>query len=195
MASSFALNAGRNPCAGRRKAVWQNACRAGSVLRCCRNAAQNRPRWIDPAFTERKAGRPFGAKPEKKMRRHSSDPHFDVFRNRCGPCRPLHRIGDQVAEVLPSAPQHGARRRQRAFCSSFRKVGLAIRVRALGRQLFPSRWSAGMRQRAHDRNGNGRQNPSWLNSRMSPTNGAGTWTPQAQVLGLIRSLQAEPAWA
>jgi len=72
---------------------------------------------------------------------------------------PLHRIGDQVAEVLRSAPQHGARAANAGFLQQFEKVGFADPLRAW--RSYPFEMFGGSAN-VQCRNGNGPPNPKLL---------------------------------
>ncbi|MCF7747046.1 dipeptide ABC transporter ATP-binding protein [Sulfitobacter sp. M39] len=180
---SFALNAGETlALVGESGSGKTLSCR--SVLRLLPDAAQMRGGSI--RFNGAEGAVNLLSLPEKKMRAIRGDRISMIFQEPMRSLSPLHRLGDQVAEVLRLHRNMGRRAAKRAVLEQFEKVGFTDPLRAW--KSYPFEMSGGMRQRAMIAMAMVAK-PELLIAD-EPTTALDV-TTQAQVLGLIRSLQAE----
>ncbi|WP_386170107.1 dipeptide ABC transporter ATP-binding protein [Sulfitobacter pontiacus] len=180
---SFALNAGETlALVGESGSGKTLSCR--SVLRLLPDAAQMRGGSI--RFNGAKGAVNLLSLPEKKMRAIRGDRISMIFQEPMRSLSPLHRLGDQVAEVLRLHRNMGRPAAKRAVLEQFEKVGFVDPLRAW--KSYPFEMSGGMRQRAMIAMAMVAK-PELLIAD-EPTTALDV-TTQAQVLGLIRSLQAE----
>ena len=180
---SFALNAGETlALVGESGSGKTLSCR--SVLRLLPDAAQMRGGSI--RFNGAEGAVNLLSLPEKKMRAIRGDRISMIFQEPMRSLSPLHRLGDQVAEVLRLHRNMGRRAAKRAVLEQFEKVGFVDPLRAW--KSYPFEMSGGMRQRAMIAMAMVAK-PELLIAD-EPTTALDV-TTQAQVLGLIRSLQAE----
>ncbi|QLL41994.1 ABC transporter ATP-binding protein [Sulfitobacter pontiacus] len=180
---SFALNAGETlALVGESGSGKTLSCR--SVLRLLPDAAQMRGGSI--RFNGAEGAVNLLSLPEKKMRAIRGDRISMIFQEPMRSLSPLHRLGDQVAEVLRLHRNMGRRAAKRAVLEQFAKVGFVDPLRAW--KSYPFEMSGGMRQRAMIAMAMVAK-PELLIAD-EPTTALDV-TTQAQVLGLIRSLQAE----
>ena len=180
---SFALNAGETlALVGESGSGKTLSCR--SVLRLLPDAAQVRGGSI--RFNGAEGAVNLLSLPEKKMRAIRGDRISMIFQEPMRSLSPLHRLGDQVAEVLRLHRNMGRRAAKRAVLEQFEKVGFVDPLRAW--KSYPFEMSGGMRQRAMIAMAMVAK-PELLIAD-EPTTALDV-TTQAQVLGLIRSLQAE----
>ena len=180
---SFALNAGETlALVGESGSGKTLSCR--SVLRLLPDAAQMRGGSI--RFNGAEGAVNLLSLPEKKMRAIRGDRISMIFQEPMRSLSPLHRLGDQVAEVLRLHRNMGRRAAKRAVLEQFEKVGFVDPMRAW--KSYPFEMSGGMRQRAMIAMAMVAK-PELLIAD-EPTTALDV-TTQAQVLGLIRSLQAE----
>ena len=180
---SFALNAGETlALVGESGSGKTLSCR--SVLRLLPDAAQMRGGSI--RFNGAEGAVNLLALSEKKMRAIRGDRISMIFQEPMRSLSPLHRLGDQVAEVLRLHRNMGRRAAKRAVLEQFEKVGFVDPLRAW--KSYPFEMSGGMRQRAMIAMAMVAK-PELLIAD-EPTTALDV-TTQAQVLGLIRSLQAE----
>lgn len=180
---SFALNAGETlALVGESGSGKTLSCR--SVLRLLPEAAQMRGGSI--RFNGAEGAVNLLSLPEKKMRAIRGDRISMIFQEPMRSLSPLHRLGDQVAEVLRLHRNMGRRAAKRAVLEQFEKVGFVDPLRAW--KSYPFEMSGGMRQRAMIAMAMVAK-PELLIAD-EPTTALDV-TTQAQVLGLIRSLQAE----
>ena len=180
---SFALNAGETlALVGESGSGKTLSCR--SVLRLLPDAAQMRGGSI--RFNGAEGAVNLLALSEKKMRAIRGDRISMIFQEPMRSLSPLHRLGDQVAEVLRLHRNMGRRAAKRAVLEQFEKVGFVDPMRAW--KSYPFEMSGGMRQRAMIAMAMVAK-PELLIAD-EPTTALDV-TTQAQVLGLIRSLQAE----
>ncbi len=180
---SFALNAGETlALVGASGSGKTLSCR--SVLRLLPDAAQMRGGSI--RFNGAEGAVNLLSLPEKKMRAIRGDRISMIFQEPMRSLSPLHRLGDQVAEVLRLHRNMGRTAAKRAVLEQFEKVGFVDPLRAW--KSYPFEMSGGMRQRAMIAMAMVAK-PELLIAD-EPTTALDV-TTQAQVLGLIRSLQAE----
>ncbi|WP_340238853.1 dipeptide ABC transporter ATP-binding protein [Sulfitobacter pontiacus] len=180
---SFALNAGETlALVGESGSGKTLSCR--SVLRLLPDAAQMRGGSI--RFNAAEGAVNLLSLPEKKMRAIRGDRISMIFQEPMRSLSPLHRLGDQVAEVLRLHRNMGRTAAKRAVLEQFEKVGFVDPLRAW--KSYPFEMSGGMRQRAMIAMAMVAK-PELLIAD-EPTTALDV-TTQAQVLGLIRSLQAE----
>lgn len=180
---SFALNAGETlALVGESGSGKTLSCR--SVLRLLPDAAQMRGGSI--RFNGAEGAVNLLSLPEKKMRAIRGDRISMIFQEPMRSLSPLHRLGDQVAEVLRLHRNMGRPAAKRAVLEQFEKVGFVDPLRAW--KSYPFEMSGGMRQRAMIAMAMVAK-PELLIAD-EPTTALDV-TTQAQVLGLIRSLQAE----
>ena len=180
---SFALNAGETlALVGESGSGKTLSCR--SVLRLLPDAAQMRGGSI--RFNGAEGAVNLLSLPEKKMRAIRGDRISMIFQEPMRSLSPLHRLGDQVAEVLRLHRNMGRRAAKRAVLEQFEKVGFVDPLRAW--KSYPFEMSGWMRQRAMIAMAMVAK-PELLIAD-EPTTALDV-TTQAQVLGLIRSLQAE----
>lgn len=123
---------------------------------------------------------------EKAMRKIRGDRISMIFQEPMRSLSPLHRLGDQVAEVLRLHRDMGRAEAKQAVLAQFDQVGFADPERAW--RSYPFEMSGGMRQRAMIAMAMVAK-PELLIAD-EPTTALDV-TTQAQVLGLIRSLQAD----
>ena len=128
--------------------------------------------------------------PEKAMRAIRGNRISMIFQEPMRSLSPLHRLGDQVAEVLRLHRKMGRAEAKRAVLEKFDKVGFADAERAW--RSYPFEMSGGMRQRAMIAMAMVAK-PELLIAD-EPTTALDV-TTQAQVLGLIRTLQKETGMA
>jgi len=180
---SFALNAGETlALVGESGSGKTLSCR--SVLRLLPDAAQMRGGSI--RFNGAEGAVNLLSLPDKKMRAIRGDRISMIFQEPMRSLSPLHRLGDQVAEVLRLHRNMGRTAAKRAVLEQFEKVGFVDPLRAW--KSYPFEMSGGMRQRAMIAMAMVAK-PELLIAD-EPTTALDV-TTQAQVLGLIRSLQAE----
>lgn len=127
---------------------------------------------------------------ERQMRQVRGDRISMIFQEPMRSLSPLHRLGDQVAEVLRLHRNMGRAEAKRTVLEKFEKVGFVDPVRAW--RSYPFEMSGGMRQRAMIAMAMVAK-PELLIAD-EPTTALDV-TTQAQVLGLIRTLQAETGMA
>jgi peptide/nickel transport system ATP-binding protein len=123
---------------------------------------------------------------EKELRKIRGDRISMIFQEPMHSLSPLHRLGDQVAEVLRLHRDMGRSEAKQAVLAQFEKVGFADPDRAW--RSYPFEMSGGMRQRAMIAMAMVAKPELMIAD--EPTTALDV-TTQAQVLGLIRSLQAE----
>lgn len=155
-----------------------------SVLRILPDAAQLRSGSINFYGEGRSAD--LMSLPEKTMRDIRGDCISMIFQEPMRALSPLHRLGNQVAEVLWLHRNMGRAEAKRRVLEQFEQVGFADPERAWC--SYPFEMSGGMRQRAMIAMAMVAK-PELLIAD-EPTTALDV-TTQAQVLGLIRSLQKE----
>lgn len=128
--------------------------------------------------------------PERAMRRVRGDRISMIFQEPMRSLSPLHRLGNQVAEVLRLHRSVSASEAKRTVLEQFERVGFADPDRAW--RSYPFEMSGGMRQRAMIAMAMVAR-PELLIAD-EPTTALDV-TTQAQVLGLINELQAETGMA
>ncbi|KIN70521.1 ABC transporter, nucleotide binding/ATPase protein [Sulfitobacter noctilucae] len=128
--------------------------------------------------------------PEREMRRIRGNRIAMIFQEPMRSLSPLHRLGNQVGEVLRLHRDMGKSEAKRRVLEQFEKVGFADAERAF--RSYPFEMSGGMRQRAMIAMAMVAQ-PELLIAD-EPTTALDV-TTQAQVLGLINSLQQETGMA
>ncbi len=128
--------------------------------------------------------------PERQMRRIRGDRISMIFQEPMRSLSPLHRLGNQVAEVLRLHRDMGRAEAKRAVLEQFEKVGFADPVRAW--RSYPFEMSGGMRQRAMIAMAMVAKPELMIAD--EPTTALDV-TTQAQVLGLINTLKAETGMA
>ncbi len=128
--------------------------------------------------------------PEKQMRRIRGNRIAMIFQEPMRSLSPLHRLGNQVGEVLRLHRDMGRAEARRRVLEQFEKVGFADAERAF--RSYPFEMSGGMRQRAMIAMAMVAQ-PELLIAD-EPTTALDV-TTQAQVLGLINALQKETGMA
>jgi peptide/nickel transport system ATP-binding protein len=161
-------------------------CRA--VLRILPSNAQLR----GGAITYAKAAQPVNllSMPERQLRALRGDRISMIFQEPMRSLSPLHRLGNQVAEVLHLHGRHSASEAKARVLAQFARVGFADPERAWN--SYPFEMSGGMRQRAMIAMAMVSK-PDLLIAD-EPTTALDV-TTQAQVLGLIKELQAETGMA
>ncbi|MFD2740433.1 dipeptide ABC transporter ATP-binding protein [Sulfitobacter aestuarii] len=127
---------------------------------------------------------------EREMRAIRGDRISMIFQEPMRSLSPLHRLGNQVAEVLRLHRDMGRAEARRTVLEKFERVGFADPLRAW--RSYPFEMSGGMRQRAMIAMAMVAK-PELLIAD-EPTTALDV-TTQAQVLGLIRTLQAETGMA
>ncbi len=184
---SFAVNAGETlALVGESGSGKTLTCR--SILRILPAAARIRSGTINFAG---EAGRvDLMDLSEKAMRQIRGDRISMIFQEPMRSLSPLHRLGDQVAEVLRLHRNMGRAEAKRTVLEQFDRVGFVDPVRAW--RSYPFEMSGGMRQRAMIAMATVAK-PELLIAD-EPTTALDV-TTQAQVLGLIRTLQAETGMA
>ncbi len=128
--------------------------------------------------------------PERAMRRIRGDRISMIFQEPMRSLSPLHRLGNQVAEVLRLHRDMGRAEAKRAVLENFARVGFGDPERAW--RSYPFEMSGGMRQRAMIAMAMVAK-PELLIAD-EPTTALDV-TTQAQVLGLIKALQEETGMA
>jgi peptide/nickel transport system ATP-binding protein len=128
--------------------------------------------------------------PERQMRAIRGDRISMIFQEPMRSLSPLHRLGNQVVEVLHLHRDIGKAEAKRRVLEQFEKVGFADAERAWS--SYPFEMSGGMRQRAMIAMAMVAQ-PALLIAD-EPTTALDV-TTQAQVLGLINALQKETGMA
>ena len=124
---SFALNAGETlALVGESGSGKTLSCR--SVLRLLPDAAQMRGGSI--RFNGAEGAVNLLSLPEKKMRAIRGDRISMIFQEPMRSLSPLHRLGDQVAEVLRLHRNMGRSAAKRAVLEQFEKVGFVDPLRA-----------------------------------------------------------------
>ncbi len=127
---------------------------------------------------------------EREMRRIRGDRISMIFQEPMRSLSPLHRLGNQVAEVLRLHRDMGRAEAKRTVLEKFERVGFADPERAW--RSYPFEMSGGMRQRAMIAMAMVAK-PELLIAD-EPTTALDV-TTQAQVLGLINTLRAETGMA
>jgi peptide/nickel transport system ATP-binding protein len=127
---------------------------------------------------------------ERRLRRIRGDRIAMIFQEPMRSLSPLHRLGNQVAEVLHLHRNIGRAEAKRRVLEQFDKVGFPDPERTW--RSYPFEMSGGMRQRAMIAMAMVAQ-PELLIAD-EPTTALDV-TTQAQVLGLIKTLQAETGMA
>lgn len=184
---SFAVNAGETlALVGESGSGKTLTCR--SILRILPDAAQLRGGTI--RFDGAGGTVDMMTLSEKAMRSIRGDRIAMIFQEPMRSLSPLHRLGDQVAEVLRLHRRMGRAEAKRAVLDQFAKVGFVDPDRAW--RSYPFEMSGGMRQRAMIAMAMVAK-PEVLIAD-EPTTALDV-TTQAQVLGLIRSLQADTGMA
>ena len=161
-------------------------CRA--VLRILPKAAQLRSGRI--VLNGRDGERVLSQMSEKEMRRVRGDAVSMIFQEPMRSLSPLHRIGNQISEVLWLHRGASEAQAKRKVLETFEQVGFPDPERAY--KSYPFELSGGMRQRAMIAMAMVAE-PELLIAD-EPTTALDV-TTQAQVLGLIRQLQAETGMA
>ncbi|MCX8225807.1 MAG: ABC transporter ATP-binding protein [Sulfitobacter sp.] len=180
---SFCVNAGETlALVGESGSGKTLTCR--SVLRILPDAAQLRSGSIK--FHGSSTSAELMSLPERAMRDIRGDRISMIFQEPMRSLSPLHRLGDQVAEVLRLHRNMGRAEAKRTVLEQFEHVGFVDPVRAW--RSYPFEMSGGMRQRAMIAMAMVAK-PELLIAD-EPTTALDV-TTQAQVLGLIRSLQKE----
>ncbi len=180
---SFCVNAGETlALVGESGSGKTLTCR--SVLRILPDAAQLRSGSIE--FHGSSTSAELMSLSERAMRDIRGDRISMIFQEPMRSLSPLHRLGDQVAEVLRLHRNMGRAEAKRNVLEQFEHVGFADPVRAW--RSYPFEMSGGMRQRAMIAMAMVAK-PELLIAD-EPTTALDV-TTQAQVLGLIRSLQKE----
>jgi peptide/nickel transport system ATP-binding protein len=128
--------------------------------------------------------------PEKVLRSIRGDQIAMIFQEPMRSLSPLHRLGNQVEEVLHLHRKIGRTEAKRRVLEQFDKVGFVDAERAY--RSYPFEMSGGMRQRAMIAMAMVAE-PELLIAD-EPTTALDV-TTQAQVLGLIRTLQADTGMA
>jgi peptide/nickel transport system ATP-binding protein len=128
--------------------------------------------------------------PERKMRAIRGDRIAMIFQEPMRSLSPLHRLGNQVAEVLRLHRNMSRAAAKRAVLEQFERVGFADPSRAW--RSYPFEMSGGMRQRAMIAMAMVAR-PELLIAD-EPTTALDV-TTQAQVLGLINALKVETGMA
>ena len=159
-----------------------------SVLRILPAAAQLRGGSV--IFAGRKGQVDLMGLSERRMRGIRGDRIAMIFQEPMRSLSPLHRLGNQVAEVLLLHRDMGRTEAKRATLEQFERVGFADPERAW--RSYPFEMSGGMRQRAMIAMAMVAR-PELLIAD-EPTTALDV-TTQAQVLGLINTLKAETGMA
>jgi len=155
-----------------------------SVLRILPDAAQIRSGRIE--FSSGGTSQDLLAAPERALRKIRGNRIAMIFQEPMRSLSPLHRLGNQVAEVLRIHRDMGAAEAKRAVLAEFEHVGFNDPERAWS--SYPFEMSGGMRQRAMIAMAMVAK-PDVLIAD-EPTTALDV-TTQAQVLGLINTLKAE----
>ncbi len=184
---SFTVNAGETMAiVGESGSGKTLTCR--SVLRILPEAAQLRSGAIQ--FNGSTGTVDLLRAPERTMRRVRGDRISMIFQEPMRSLSPLHRLGNQVVEVLRLHSSMSAAEAKRTVLEQFDRVGFADANRAW--RSYPFEMSGGMRQRAMIAMAMVAK-PELLIAD-EPTTALDV-TTQAQVLGLINELQAETGMA
>ena len=159
-----------------------------SILRILPKAAQLRSGSI--RWNLKGAGQDLLTLPERQMRELRGNQISMIFQEPMRSLSPLHRLGDQVSEVLHLHQPISRADAKKLVLAKFERVGFHDPMRAW--RSYPFEMSGGMRQRAMIAMAMvGR--PELLIAD-EPTTALDV-TTQAQVLGLIKELQAETGMA
>ncbi|THF93703.1 MAG: ABC transporter ATP-binding protein, partial [Sulfitobacter sp. SK025] len=184
---SFSVNAGETlALVGESGSGKTLTCR--SVLRVLPEAAQLRGGSVQ--FASQGQTVDLMNLPEKAMRAIRGDRISMIFQEPMRSLSPLHRLGNQVAEVLWLHRNMGRAEAKRVVLEEFREVGFANPEQVWN--SYPFEMSGGMRQRAMIAMAMVAK-PDLLIAD-EPTTALDV-TTQAQVLGLIRTLQADTGMA
>lgn len=184
---SFSVNAGETlALVGESGSGKTLTCR--SILKILPDAAKIRGGTID--FNRKSGSLELLGLRERSMRAIRGDRISMIFQEPMRSLSPLHRLGDQVAEVLRLHRDMSRAEAKRVVLEKFEKVGFADPVRAW--RSYPFEMSGGMRQRAMIAMAMVAK-PELLIAD-EPTTALDV-TTQAQVLGLIKTLQAETGMA
>ena len=159
-----------------------------SILRILPKNAQLRSGKI--AFEHGGDMRDLLTAPERMMRDIRGNRISMIFQEPMRSLSPLHRLGDQVSEVLLLHRAMGRAEAKRTVLEKFDRVGFADPGRAW--RSYPFEMSGGMRQRAMIAMAMVAKPDLMIAD--EPTTALDV-TTQAQVLGLIKSLQAETGMA
>jgi peptide/nickel transport system ATP-binding protein len=159
-----------------------------SVLRILPDAAQLRGGQIN--FATPKGTVDLLTQPARFMQQIRGDRISMIFQEPMRSLSPLHRLGNQVAEVLRLHRSMGKAEAKQAVLTQFERVGFVDPDRAW--RSYPFEMSGGMRQRAMIAMAMVAK-PELLIAD-EPTTALDV-TTQAQVLGLINTLQAETGMA
>jgi peptide/nickel transport system ATP-binding protein len=159
-----------------------------SVLRILPEAAQLRSGSI--SFAGQDGPVDLIGAPERTLRAIRGDQIAMIFQEPMRSLSPLHRLGNQVGEVLHLHRKISKSEAKRRVLEQFEKVGFADAERAY--RSYPFEMSGGMRQRAMIAMAMVAK-PDLLIAD-EPTTALDV-TTQAQVLGLIRTLQADTGMA
>ncbi|MBO9476386.1 ABC transporter ATP-binding protein [Shimia sp. R11_0] len=157
-----------------------------SALRILPGSAQVRSGKITLAGPDGAAGVDLLGLGERKMRAIRGGRISMIFQEPMRSLSPLHRIGNQVSEALKLHHNFDAKERKRRVLAMFERVGFPDPVRVY--ESYPFELSGGMRQRAMIAMAMVVR-PDLLIAD-EPTTALDV-TTQAQVLGLIKDLQAE----
>jgi peptide/nickel transport system ATP-binding protein len=184
---SFSVNAGETlALVGESGSGKTLTCR--SVLRILPEAAQLRSGRV--TFSGSDGVVDLFHAPERQMRQVRGNQISMIFQEPMRSLSPLHRLGNQVAEVLHLHRGLSQREAKREVLEQFEKVGFVDPERAW--RSYPFEMSGGMRQRAMIAMAMVAK-PEVLIAD-EPTTALDV-TTQAQVLGLIRSLQKDTGMA
>jgi len=159
-----------------------------SVLRILPEAAQLRGGQI--TFAGQEGAVEMLSAPERVLRQIRGDQISMIFQEPMRSLSPLHKLGNQVAEVLRLHRSMGRAEAKRCVIDQFERVGFADPERAW--RSYPFEMSGGMRQRAMIAMAMVAK-PELLIAD-EPTTALDV-TTQAQVLGLINELQRETGMA
>ncbi len=184
---SFCVNAGETlALVGESGSGKTLTCR--SALRILPAAAQIRSGTL--RFAGREGAVDLLKAPERQLRDIRGNRIAMIFQEPMRSLSPLHRLGNQVAEVLHLHRNMGRAEAKRRVLEQFEKVGFVEPERAF--RSYPFEMSGGMRQRAMIAMAMVAK-PELLIAD-EPTTALDV-TTQAQVLGLINTLQAETGMA
>lgn len=161
-------------------------CRA--VLRILPDAAQVRSGAIH--YAQDNTSRDVLTLPERQLRRLRGDRISMIFQEPMRSLSPLHRLGNQVSEVLHLHRRISKAKAKKLVLAQFERVGFPDAERAWS--SYPFEMSGGMQQRAMIAMAMVAR-PDLLIAD-EPTTALDV-TTQAQVLGLIKDLQAETGMA
>ncbi|WP_299963572.1 ABC transporter ATP-binding protein [uncultured Roseobacter sp.] len=164
------------------------SCRA--VLRILPEAAQIRSGSITFSSTQQGSTVDLLRQPERALRKVRGNHISMIFQEPMRSLSPLHRLGDQVSEVLLLHRDMNAARAKASVLETFERVGFPDPARVW--RSYPFEMSGGMRQRAMIAMAMVAK-PELLIAD-EPTTALDV-TTQAQVLGLIKELQSETGMA